>query len=51
MVLVNEPHEFLKPVLSLESLLLGFSVLVGFFGGDCLLRLVTLMELLGSDLS
>ena len=50
MILVNESHELFKPVLGLQPLLLCFSVFVGFFLSDGLLRFVALLKFLSPDL-
>lgn len=50
MVLVNQSHQFLQSVLSLEALLLGLSVLVTLLLEDSLLVLVAILGLIETDL-
>ena len=51
MILVNQPHQFLKPVLRLQSLLLRLAVLVSLLLVDRLLVLITILRLVEPDLN
>ena len=51
MVLVNEPHQFLKTVLGLESFLLGLPVLVRLLLVNLLLVLEAVLRFVEADLN
>ena len=51
MILVNEPHELLKAMLSLLALLLGRSVLVRLFLPASMLILVAVLRFIKSNLN
>ena len=51
MILVNQPHQLLKPVLRLQSLLLRLAVLVSFLLVDRLFVLITILRLVEPDLN
>ena len=51
MILVNQPHQLLKPVLRLQSLLLRLAVLVSLLLVDRLFVLITILRLVEPDLN
>ena len=51
MILVNQPRQLLKPMLSLQSLLLRLAVLVSLLLIDRLLVLITILRLVEPDLN